>query len=436
MNNLSAGKPRATLRAGVCEIDITPDRSLELGGGAFGRSTGVMHPIFAKAVMLQSDGARVMLIGCDLLGMDAECATGMRQAVAMATGLPAAAILLACTHTHNAPATVWLRNWGSPDAEYLRWLEKRIVLAATQAADRAAECRLRLITTRCEGLTTNRCSDDPQLADDMLTAMEVLDAEEHTMAWVVNVACHPVNLHKSGRITPDFPHYLQAQLREAGGGEFPVLFFQGASGDLLPANFDGKPREEDAAHTGRRIAECLQAGEPEPVSGEAQVSAASVDAPMPLQPLPAEEDLQEIIDRREPELAKITDPSPTNWKWTGHKTAVEWAREALDALLDDQPETLDIPLQAIRIGPLRVLAVPGELFSEIAIRIRRESDGPLMIVTLANGCEGYLPTAEAYDRGSYEAVHAPRHIGLRSFAPHVGDVLASEAAKLLQRVAR
>ena len=42
------------------------------------------------------------------------------------------------------------------------------------------------------------------------------------------------------------------------------------------------------------------------------------------------------------------------------------------------------------------LPVPGELFVEIALRIKSETRHPVFIMGITNGYVGYLPTREAY----------------------------------------
>ena len=59
--------------------------------------------------------------------------------------------------------------------------------------------------------------------------------------------------------------------------------------------------------------------------------------------------------------------------------------------------------QAIRIGALIVVGVPGELFAQTALDVRANSPHhPTVIAGLANGDLGYLPPPAAYPQGGYE----------------------------------
>jgi hypothetical protein len=67
---------------------------------------------------------------------------------------------------------------------------------------------------------------------------------------------------------------------------------------------------------------------------------------------------------------------------------------------------LPIDLQGIRIHDAVFVAVPGELFIEIALRAKQSARCPLFVVGLANGYIGYLPSRDAYAGGGYEVVSA------------------------------
>ncbi len=60
-------------------------------------------------------------------------------------------------------------------------------------------------------------------------------------------------------------------------------------------------------------------------------------------------------------------------------------------------------LQAIRIGDLAVCGIPFETFVEIGLDLKKRSPFPqTMVIGLANGRHGYLPTPEQHKLGGYE----------------------------------
>jgi hypothetical protein len=66
-----------------------------------------------------------------------------------------------------------------------------------------------------------------------------------------------------------------------------------------------------------------------------------------------------------------------------------------------------VTLQLHRIGDLSVGAIPCEVFVEIGLRLKRTSPFTRhFTVSLANGYNGYLPTAEHHAAGGYETWRA------------------------------
>jgi hypothetical protein len=422
-----------SLQAAALSLDITPPPGLELGGGAFGRAQGTMHPLQAQVLVAGNGVTTLVLITSDTLGFDVPYARRVRQSVAQAAGTTADAVMLTGTHTHNAPATVPLRNWGQPDPDYREDLLLRLTRAAADLAGRLQPVRLRAGHTPCAGVNVNRCGSG--VPDDVVSLLRFETDDGAPVAWVVNHACHPVNLHSSGLQTPDFVHYLRLALQSADDNPPTVLFLQGASGDLLPANFEKKPDDACARATGEQLAQSvLQARPALDEAAEDALGYAAQDVALPLQALPSREQIEALLAERSAALESYPTPSATDWKYTSHKTAVEWAQEALQVLDSGQTQSeWKVPLQAFRFGSAGIVGIPGELFSAFGRRLREAAEPQVLLIgCLANGCCGYFATREAHELGSYEAAAACRYIGLYPLAENAGEVMTAAAQELRQ----
>ena len=71
--------------------------------------------------------------------------------------------------------------------------------------------------------------------------------------------------------------------------------------------------------------------------------------------------------------------------------------------LKDAPDTVDVPIQTLRIGDLAIAAIPFETFAETGLEIKAKSPfKSTFTIELANGSYGYLPTPSQHRLGGYE----------------------------------
>ena len=73
--------------------------------------------------------------------------------------------------------------------------------------------------------------------------------------------------------------------------------------------------------------------------------------------------------------------------------------------LENGPESFEMNLTGVQIGPVALIGIPSEVFTEIGVRIK-DTDGwsAILPCCLVNGSDcGYVPTQAAYDEGGYEA---------------------------------
>jgi len=92
----------------------------------------------------------------------------------------------------------------------------------------------------------------------------------------------------------------------------------------------------------------------------------------------------------------------------------------------------ELEIQALRIGPALLVGIPNEVFTELGQLIQAHSPGAdTLIVELANGYEGYLPTARAFAEGGYEM----RLARSSKLAPGTGEAVVAKATELLEGLA-
>jgi neutral ceramidase len=77
-----------------------------------------------------------------------------------------------------------------------------------------------------------------------------------------------------------------------------------------------------------------------------------------------------------------------------------YAREQI--LLNEFPDTVNCPVQAVRIGSGVIGALSGEFFAQTGLMLKQAIKAPFFTISMANGNVGYVPPAEEIVRGGYE----------------------------------
>jgi neutral ceramidase len=89
-------------------------------------------------------------------------------------------------------------------------------------------------------------------------------------------------------------------------------------------------------------------------------------------------------------------------------------------------EPMQVEQTCAAIGDTAYISFPGELFTEIGLKIKKRSPfARTYIIGLANGCIGYVPTREAISQGGYE-------VDTRRVADDAADLIIERSLELLR----
>ncbi|MFW5787547.1 MAG: hypothetical protein ACOCV3_04715, partial [Halanaerobiales bacterium] len=77
------------LQAGSATVDITPNKELELAGWAFGKSKGVLDPLYATCLILKvSEKQPIVIISTDLIGIERKYIVEIRNKINIKYSIP------------------------------------------------------------------------------------------------------------------------------------------------------------------------------------------------------------------------------------------------------------------------------------------------------------------------------------------------------------
>jgi neutral ceramidase len=427
------------MQIGFSQHDITPHAN---AFGAFRlsgvkRHSGVHDPLFAHALALRQDQQTCLLISLDVVAIPQAEADEAKARIARATGIEPAAILIAATHTHNGPET--LNEEEDPRIRVWPAIHQALAAAATEAVGRLADGHVHW-ATRDLPIATNRYQHrlgqggntiDPQL--DVLV-FEGVNGEH--LGALYHYAAHPTcAMAAEYRISGDYCALADRIIEERSGGF--SMFFNGACGDInLEVGERTFARAEERAEEVAEAVLAATAGAKTAAVTELAwanqtVSVGIKRAPSDLVPPPQLGQWQDALEQaRASEWQDvIADPERQRacfHQYQSYRTTL-W-KLFLRERFGERP-TEDVPLQCIRMGPLVLVAIPGELFVEHQLRLQqRFPDQRVLIVGYANAYAGYIPTAEAMAHATYETQATLMH----RVDGQAGDRLMAAATEMIQ----
>jgi len=455
------------LRAGAAQVDITPTAGAHLCGavGQYRPAKLVWDPLYAKALVLESDGKRICILALDVTIVTDEYTERIRRGAAE-FGLPPEAVMVHATQTHSAPSMghmmvdpdfppvpdefEWVRG---AEAPYGDWAAERAIEAIFLATERlqpvqvgygsAIEGRMahnRRAVTRDGDITMpGRSWQGGPLGPTGIRYIEgpmdpevgviCLRADDMSLpAFLASYTCHPVHGYPLPIVSADWPGAWADALRETYGDACVPVVVNGACGNINPWPAFDPDYVEDYRRMGAVLSERARAVvDSLEFSPQTTLDARIQRIPLPLREVPPEE-----LAWAEGVLA--ADPQPT-WTDDSH-TAIhpDWMAAASIYsvhLMRRRGPDLDYELQVLRIGDAAVVGMPGEPFVEGGLQVKLQSPAdPTYIAHCTSQYVGYIPTRDALTRGGHE-------VNTRYWAkltPDALDLAVTGALDLLNRV--
>jgi len=424
------------MRAGVAKVNITPPVGLELSGWAFGPSVGILDPLYAKVLLLESNGRKAAIVTADLIGFNNQYATAIRQGIASKVDMNPNDVLISCSHTHSGPATMFLRRWGEIDENYVKVVEKQIIGAATTTANGMQEARIGAGKGRVDGICINRRDSEGGAVDPEVSVIRVDNSQGEMMAVLMNYSCHPVAAHNyKNLISADYPGYAMGVIERTKQGRVVALHTTGAAGDINPVEFH---HAKYAEKWGNMVGgEALKVAEGIETSAELELNVVSERVELPVRKLPKADELKKMIEEGKQNLETLKQAGmPGYHQLMSAYIPIEWAQEALSVVeMGRAVDNLEMEIQVVRISDAVLVAMPGEIFVDIGLNIKKASAYPYtFIVEMANGAIGYFPTRKAFEIGGYEPERAAKIYGTYLLTPDIQSIIEEGAVRGICRV--
>ncbi len=362
----------------------------------------VLDPLWAKGVVIEGPGGRVVLCAVDWCGLGGYVHRMFREKLAQAVNTPAECVAVQAVHQHTAPYVegggyeLMARLKNPPLMMSRRFLETvtdRLAEAAAQAAsrlqpfdgaglgsfglDRVGSARRMMV----DGKLVTRFSTsgkDPRMAglpegdiDTRLRTVTLL-ARGKPLVRLHYYASHPQTFCCDGRVTADFVGAAREAVER--DEKVPQIYFTGCAGDTTVGKYNDGGGD---ARTG--LAKRMEVG-----------LRASIQS---TRTRPAHEMDWKFVELR---LPLKTGPKP---EWPPAEMAAmngnEIYRRAIHAAFSARREPLSV--SRLRLGDLQIVHLPGEPLLEF-----QRHAGDAIVAGYGDISPGYLCPDRAFEEGGYE----------------------------------
>ncbi|MBE5869188.1 MAG: hypothetical protein E7293_09620 [Lachnospiraceae bacterium] len=419
------------LQAGFARGNITPRMGIFVRGYYKPRyADGVLDELELNALALACDNSKVLLISIDHCGLDKDTCTAYRKHISEKTGVPMECVFLSSTHTHTGPQLLYTST-DPLEKEYFQFLYGRMADVAQFALDDLKPARMgygvgtasnisfiRRFRMKDGSVRTNPGVDNPDIlhpignVDERVNVLR-FDQENGNSLVLVNFGNHPDTVGGS-KISADWPGFLRKTVEKTLDNT-RCIFFNGAQGDVNHVNvhprggylndmfmdFDDVSRGyKHAQYIGRVVtAGVLQAYDKVQYTDVETLQGLQRTISIPSN-MPSPEEL--------PEAHRINDLHNAGrdyeLPYKGMQLTTIVAQAARMVQLEHGPNSFDMDLIGISIGPISLIGIPGEPFNGIGLGLKEAPGWDLVLpCCLTNGNQGYFPMQDAYDEGGYEA---------------------------------
>jgi neutral ceramidase len=378
----SADEP-AGFKVGFAKRDITPQAPMPMWGYGARHdklSQGVLDPLLAKVVVIETGKDRLAIMGLDIgRGPTSAMMEKIRKEVAEKAGV--GHVMISGSHSHHGPVIELTDQEGFGKGKfddavaYSKKLPELLIEAIVEAKNNVQPARMGIATKNVE-LNRNRHTKQAEKpVDPMLAAIRFDSADGKPLAVLVNFAAHPVKVPTEIlKFSPDYPGAMQDRVESSLSTN--CFFMQGAAGDMS-VNGDGKDAKAFGEALGDHVISLAQ----------------SITTEVPKHPsIKAKVNRYQFGSR-----VDFANPLVVS----GFKSAffpelvANFVREMREGI---RPELTTVLLN----GDVALVGGSGEFFCNHSNRLKKRAYVPhTLFFGYCNGHDMYFPTIEAASEGGY-----------------------------------
>lgn len=407
------------LRVATFKIDVTPPPGSPLCDALVPPAKGVNDPLSARGIILVADDQKpVVLVAFDWVGIGNEGHDAWRQAIAEACKTPVDRVSVHALHQHDAPGCDFLAEKIAAEAglpnelfpvEYAREAIQRGAAAAAEAMTHLEEVtQVGYGKGIVEKVASNRrilgpdgkvkvvrysssakdpaARDAPEGTIDPNVRLVSFWNGDRPLAVLSYYATHPQSYYYTGLCSADF---VGMGRDEAEAAEKTALHihFNGAGGNVTAGKYNDGSHELRPILAGRLAEGMKRAWDATQKidAGQLTFDWSTRDVKLPLAEWYDDKEQAGLLNNKEEKLIPRLRAARN----------IAWAKRATEGPA--------ITIGRLRMGPIDILHMPGELFIEYQLAAEAmRPDAFVCMAAYGDYGPGYIGTAIAYTQGGYE----------------------------------
>lgn len=432
------GDEPAGVKLAVFDVDATPPLGSHMAYDPVKRLDELT--LRCRGIVLVGGERPIVLCAVDWIGIANEGHDAFRDALAEAAGTDRRHVAVHALHQHDAPGCdftaerligeLQLADYGRFEGTFHREVIQRAAAAVrrgleqaqpithygwgeAEVVDVASNRRIlgpdgKVRATRYTATRDPALRAEPVGTIDPEVSLLSFWSGEVPVAVLSYYACHPQSYYRTGVPSPDFPGIARF-IRGQAVPEALHVHFNGAGGNLGAGKYNDGAKENRLA-LATRLADGMQAALATTVKQPLTPDAIGwTTEPVELTPAPhlTSESLIETL-KTQPAKGYIAAADQLAWLTrcqSGH----------------------EIDIACLRVGDVRIVHMPGELFVEYQLAAKElRPDLHVAMAAYGDYGPGYIGTAVAYLEGGYETSR-----GASNVAPDTEEVLMAAVRKLL-----
>ena len=405
------GFSQSTMQVGIAKINITPKSPAFMTGYANRDkpSEGVLHDLWAKALVLSNKEEKMIIVTTDLLGLSHQVSVEVAEKIQAKLGIERRQLMFNSSHTHSGPM-IWpslsvISEYSPADqkivSEYTQVLVDKLVTVIVNAYEHQELMQVSVGNTSADFAINRRALaaqkngiNLPGPIDHEVPVLKFMNSSGEIKAVLFGYACHNTTLMGNNYfINGDYAGFAQLEIEK----KIPTataFFILGCAGDQNP---EPRGTVELATKHGNNLADqvvaLVHSKELKPIKNELQSYFSTI--PLKFKKVPVadyQKDLQssdKFIQRR----AKLM-LEAYNKGWN--------------------TETYSYPIQGIRLGnEFRMIALGGEVVVDYSLRTKKEFPGKnIFVAGYSNEVMCYIPSERVLKEGGYEADSSMIYYGM------------------------